>query len=87
MQESTSYLTSRVYGRPPENAASDAPILYFGRLSPEKGLTDLLLAMQRLPKVRLRSREKDLKGRNWKKWRLRWGWRTWNSQDSLRAAH
>ena len=27
----------------------DAPILYFGRLSPEKGLTDLLRAMQHLP--------------------------------------
>ena len=39
---------------PPENAAADAPILYFGRLSPEKGLTDLLRAMQRLPKIRLR---------------------------------
>jgi glycosyltransferase involved in cell wall biosynthesis len=32
----------------------DAPILYFGRLSPEKGLTDLLRAMQQLPGVRLR---------------------------------
>jgi len=31
----------------------DAPILYFGRLSPEKGLVDLLRAMQRLPRVRL----------------------------------
>ena len=31
----------------------DAPILYFGRLSPEKGLTDLLRAMQQLPAVRL----------------------------------
>ncbi len=27
----------------------DAPILYFGRLSPEKGLTDLLRAMKQLP--------------------------------------
>lgn len=34
---------------PPE----DAPILYFGRLSAEKGLIDLLRAMQRLPRVRL----------------------------------
>ncbi len=33
--------------------AADAPILYFGRLSPEKGLTDLLRAMKRLPRVRL----------------------------------
>src|SRR5450755_2867507 len=31
----------------------DAPILYFGRLSPEKGLTDLLRAMQHLPSVSL----------------------------------
>jgi glycosyltransferase involved in cell wall biosynthesis len=38
----------------PQDAASDSPILYFGRLSPEKGLTDLLQAMQRLPKIRLR---------------------------------
>jgi glycosyltransferase involved in cell wall biosynthesis len=29
----------------------DAPILYFGRLSPEKGLTDLLHAMQQVPGV------------------------------------
>ena len=33
---------------------ADAPILYFGRLSPEKGLTDLLQAMQQLPHVPLR---------------------------------
>ncbi len=33
--------------------AEDAPILYFGRLSPEKGLTDLLRAMKRLPRIRL----------------------------------
>jgi glycosyltransferase involved in cell wall biosynthesis len=33
--------------------AADAPILYFGRLSPEKGLTDLLRAMKRLPGTRL----------------------------------
>jgi glycosyltransferase involved in cell wall biosynthesis len=32
----------------------DAPILYFGRLSPEKGVSDLLRAMQRLPGIRLR---------------------------------
>jgi glycosyltransferase involved in cell wall biosynthesis len=38
----------------PEHAAADAPVLYFGRLSPEKGLTDLLQAMQRLPNVQLR---------------------------------
>jgi len=30
-----------------------APILYFGRLSPEKGVADLLYAMKRLPHVRL----------------------------------
>ena len=32
---------------------ADAPILYFGRLSAEKGVKDLIRAMQRLPKVRL----------------------------------
>jgi glycosyltransferase involved in cell wall biosynthesis len=31
----------------------DAPILYFGRLSTEKGVDDLLQAMQRLPNIRL----------------------------------
>ncbi len=31
----------------------DAPILYFGRLSAEKGVDDLLKAMQRLPHLRL----------------------------------
>ncbi len=30
---------------------SDAPVLYFGRLSPEKGVEDLLRAAQRLPQV------------------------------------
>jgi glycosyltransferase involved in cell wall biosynthesis len=34
------------------NTAS-APLLYFGRLSPEKGVADLLHAMQRLPNIRL----------------------------------
>ena len=37
----------------PRRASADAPILYFGRLSPEKGLTDLLRAMQSLPNIRL----------------------------------
>jgi len=37
---------------PPEIPA-DAPILYFGRLSPEKGVADLLHAMKALPSVRL----------------------------------
>ena len=32
---------------------SDAPILYFGRLSAEKGVDDLLRAMQKLPQLRL----------------------------------
>ncbi|HEX4427624.1 MAG TPA: glycosyltransferase family 4 protein [Terriglobales bacterium] len=39
---------------PGREAAADAPILYFGRLSQEKGITDLLRAMQRLPHIRLR---------------------------------
>jgi glycosyltransferase involved in cell wall biosynthesis len=33
--------------------AANAPILYFGRLSVEKGVDDLLHAMQRLPQLRL----------------------------------
>jgi len=33
--------------------AENASILYFGRLSPEKGVADLLHAMQRQPKLRL----------------------------------
>ncbi len=43
----------RVPGRPFPEPTGDAPILYFGRLSPEKGLTDLVRAMNRLPRVRL----------------------------------
>jgi glycosyltransferase involved in cell wall biosynthesis len=34
-------------------AKNDGPVLYFGRLSPEKGIADLLRAMQRLPQTRL----------------------------------
>jgi glycosyltransferase involved in cell wall biosynthesis len=36
-----------------ERSAENAPLLYFGRLSLEKGVGDLLLAMQRLPNLRL----------------------------------
>ncbi|MGC1161078.1 MAG: glycosyltransferase family 4 protein, partial [Candidatus Sulfotelmatobacter sp.] len=36
-----------------EGAADNAPLLYFGRLSAEKGVDDLLHAMQRLPDLRL----------------------------------
>jgi glycosyltransferase involved in cell wall biosynthesis len=36
-----------------ERSAENAPLLYFGRLSPEKGVGDLLHAMQRLPSLRL----------------------------------
>ena len=35
------------------NAGPNAPILYFGRLSPEKGVADLLRAMKQLPRVQL----------------------------------
>src|SRR5262249_16923183 len=35
------------------HAGNDAPILYFGRLSSEKGVEDLLRAMQSLPHIRL----------------------------------
>ena len=37
----------------PPNAGANAPILYFGRLSPEKGVADLLWAMKHLPHVQL----------------------------------
>jgi glycosyltransferase involved in cell wall biosynthesis len=36
-----------------EVPAANAPLLYFGRLSAEKGVSDLLRAMQRLPELRL----------------------------------
>jgi glycosyltransferase involved in cell wall biosynthesis len=36
-----------------ERIAENAPLLYFGRLSAEKGVDDLLQAMQRLPNLRL----------------------------------
>jgi len=36
-----------------ERNSENAPLLYFGRLSPEKGVDDLLRAMQRLPGLRL----------------------------------
>ena len=36
-----------------ERDAENAPVLYFGRLSAEKGVDDLLRAMQRLPNLRL----------------------------------
>jgi glycosyltransferase involved in cell wall biosynthesis len=37
----------------PPNSAAQAPILYFGRLSPEKGVADLLQAMKHLPPLQL----------------------------------
>jgi glycosyltransferase involved in cell wall biosynthesis len=36
-----------------DRRAEGAPLLYFGRLSAEKGVADLLYAMQRLPSLRL----------------------------------
>jgi glycosyltransferase involved in cell wall biosynthesis len=36
-----------------EAPAANAALLYFGRLSPEKGVNDLMRAMQRLPELRL----------------------------------
>ena len=39
--------------RTPAVPKADAPILYFGRLSEEKGLKDLLQAMRRVPHMRL----------------------------------
>lgn len=38
---------------PKRHPGPDAPILYFGRLSREKGVDDLLKAMQGLPEIRL----------------------------------
>jgi len=35
------------------SVAANAPVLYFGRLSPEKGVSDLVRAMQPLPEVRV----------------------------------
>ena len=35
------------------NFSGEAPIIYFGRLSREKGIADLLHAMRRLPEIRL----------------------------------
>ena len=49
-------------------AAPGAPILYFGRLSAEKGLTDLLRAMRRLPRINCRSRAKVRNEKNWNIW-------------------
>src|ERR1700680_1223792 len=43
----------RIPDQVPINFGSDAPILYFGRLSVEKGIADLLRAMQRIPETRL----------------------------------
>jgi glycosyltransferase involved in cell wall biosynthesis len=43
----------RVPEQVPPNAGPNAPILYFGRLSPEKGVVDLLRAMKHLPQVQL----------------------------------
>jgi len=43
----------RIPYQTPFNFGSDAPIVYFGRLSAEKGIADLLCAMQKLPEVRL----------------------------------
>jgi glycosyltransferase involved in cell wall biosynthesis len=38
---------------PPPPPVANAPILYFGRLSPEKGVADLIYAMRALPHLRL----------------------------------
>ncbi len=48
------YHFQRVSEPEPEAPPSRAPILYFGRLSAEKGVTDLLRAMQQLPSIQLR---------------------------------
>ena len=38
---------------PPPEAGPEAPVLYFGRLSAEKGVADLLRAIQQCPNIRL----------------------------------
>lgn len=38
---------------PMNEAPKDGPVLYFGRLCPEKGLDDLVRAMQKVPELRL----------------------------------
>ena len=43
----------RLPADPAPRLLPDAPILYFGRLSPEKGVSDPLSAMQQVPEVRL----------------------------------
>jgi glycosyltransferase involved in cell wall biosynthesis len=43
----------RLPDTPPSAPEPGAPILYFGRLSPEKGVADLIHAMQRVPSVHL----------------------------------
>jgi len=43
----------QAHPRSESEPAKDAPLFYCGRLSPEKGVSDLLRAMQRLPDLRL----------------------------------
>jgi len=43
----------RLPTKPPSTPAPDAPVLYFGRLSEEKGVADLLHAMHLCPGIRL----------------------------------
>jgi glycosyltransferase involved in cell wall biosynthesis len=43
----------QVHELPESRGGEDAPILYFGRLSAEKGIDDLLRAMQQVPHMRL----------------------------------
>jgi glycosyltransferase involved in cell wall biosynthesis len=42
----------RIPEQVPATPISNAPILYFGRLSPEKGVEDLLRALRKLPQIR-----------------------------------
>ena len=49
----TLYHYQRRPDRLPKSPAMDAPILYFGRLSPEKGVADLIRAMEHLPAIPL----------------------------------
>ena len=43
----------RIPKESPPNFDGESPILYFGRLSPEKGVADLLRAMEHLPEIPL----------------------------------
>src|SRR5207237_8651569 len=48
------YHFQKLCSEAPPPSPQNAPILYFGRLSAEKGVSDLLRAMRRIPRIPLR---------------------------------